>query len=80
MIIDDNTSVSSITWGQLKTLINKPTYVYGIEGIMSLFNVCQKTASVYAKTIIKDAVMQRGRTIVVDADKAMRLFADKKNK
>lgn len=50
-------------------------YVYGLRGIMQLFNVSNMTAQRYKKTIIKDAVSQNGRKIVVDADKALELFA-----
>ena len=50
-------------------------YVYGLRSIMQLFNVSNMTAQRYKKTIIKDAVSQNGRKIVVDADKALELFA-----
>lgn len=49
-------------------------YVYGLKGIMELFNVSNMTAQRYKRTIIKDAVSQNGRKIVVDADKAVALF------
>lgn len=52
--------------------------VYGIRGIQELFNVSYKTAHIYKETIIKDAVYQQGRKIVVDADKALELFKKKK--
>lgn len=55
-----------------------PTYVYGIKGIMRLFNVSNVTAQRYKRTIIKDAVCQNGRTIVVNADLALKLFNEKK--
>ena len=50
-------------------------YVYGLRGIMELFNVSNMTAQRYKRTIIKDAVSQNGRKIVVDAEKALELFA-----
>ncbi len=50
-------------------------YVYGLRGIMQLFNVSNMTAQRYKRTIIKDAVSQNGRKIVVDAEKALELFA-----
>ena len=49
-------------------------YVYGLKGIQELFNVSHGTAQKYKDGIIKDAVFQSGRKIVVDADKAMELF------
>lgn len=49
-------------------------YVYGLRGIMRLFNVSNMTAQRYKNGIIKDAVTQYGRKIVVDADKALELF------
>ena len=49
-------------------------YVYGLKGIQELFNVSHGTAQRYKDGIIKDAVFQSGRKIVVDADKAMELF------
>ena len=49
-------------------------YIYGLRGIRQLFNVSHTTAQRYKDTIIKDAVLQQGRRIIVDADKAMELF------
>ena len=49
-------------------------YVYGLRGIQELFNVSHLTAQRYKDGIIKDAVYQSGRKIVVDADKAIELF------
>lgn len=49
-------------------------YVYGIKGIQELFNVSHPTAQKYKDGIIKDAVFQSGRKIVVDVDKALELF------
>lgn len=50
-------------------------YCYGLKGIMDLFHVSNMTAQKYKRTIIKDAVKQNGRKIVVDAEKALALFA-----
>lgn len=49
-------------------------YVYGLKGIEELFNVSHATAQKFKDGILKDAVYQSGRTIVVDADKALELF------
>lgn len=53
-------------------------YVYGIKGIMDLFNVSKVTAGRYKKGVIREAVSQSGRIIVVDADKALQLFNARK--
>lgn len=49
-------------------------FVYGLAGIRSLFNCSHLTAQRYKDGLIKDAVYQHGRKIVVDADKALELF------
>ena len=66
----DTTRVAS------KELVTEPgkRYVYGLRGIRELFNVSHATAQKYKDGIIKDAVFQSGRKIVVDADKALELF------
>ena len=46
-------------------------YVYGLRGIMQLFNVSNMTAQRYKNGIIKGAVTRDGRKIVVDAEKAL---------
>lgn len=53
-------------------------YVYGLRGIRELFHVSTRTAHIYKNTIIKDAVYQSGRTIVVDVDKALSLFDERR--
>ena len=84
------TPVAQMTAGQLIDLMNtkgasvmaaaqagreKPgRYVYGLRGIMQLFNVSNMTAQRYKNGILKDAVKQYGRKIVVDVDKALELF------
>ena len=54
----------------------KPTgrLVYGLKGIRDLFGVSHLTAQRYKDGIIKEAVRQYGRKIVVDADLALKLF------
>jgi len=61
-----------------KTPKSVSRYVYGLRGIMQLFNVSNVTAQRYKNGIIKDAVKQYGRKIVVDADLALKLFAEAK--
>lgn len=55
-------------------------YVYGIKGIMRLFGVSNVTAQRYKRGIIKEAVSQQGRIIVVDEDKALQLFKQHKER
>ena len=55
-------------------------YVYGLKGIQELFNVSHLTAQRYKDGIIKDAVYQSGRKIVVDVDKAIELFNEKRGR
>lgn len=88
MIITNDTPVTFLTVGQLKEILradqsvspqptvhaDTKTYVYGLRGIRNLFGVSHATAQRYKDTIIKDAVSQNGRIIVVDADKALELF------
>jgi Protein of unknown function (DUF3853) len=89
-IINKETPIAMLTVGQLMELLNsekkqetvsKPEsskrLVYGLHGIRNLFNVSHATAFRYKETIIKDAVSQQGRKIVVDVDKALELFNSK---
>jgi hypothetical protein len=86
--ISNDTPLAMLTVGQLLELVKtaqKPdpqtaetekerVYVYGLRGIRKLFNVSHATAQRYKDTIIKGAVMQQGRKIIIDADKALALF------
>lgn len=54
--------------------------VYGLRGIQSLFNCSHKQAQFYKDKIIKEAVKQNGRKIVVDADYALELFNQRRAK
>lgn len=87
MNVTEQTPLSFLTVGQFMELLNtgkqnapvavqesEKRYVYGLRGIRQLFNVSHATAQRYKDTIIKDAVLQQGRKIIVDADKAMELF------
>lgn len=53
-------------------------YVYGLKGIMELFGVSNVTAQRYKRGLIREAVSQNGRIIVVDADRALQLFRERK--
>lgn len=86
--INDQTPIVMLTVGQLKELLlglpkEKPVqkdyterkYVFGLKGIRDEFNVSHATAYKYKNTILKDAVIQNGRKIIVDVEKARLLFA-----
>jgi len=91
MHISDNTPIFHLTVGQFKELLeqDKPKgviaqfdttqkkHVYGLKGIRDLFNVSHATAQKYKDGILKDAVTQFGRKIIVDVEKAHELFAAK---
>ena len=51
-------------------------YVHGVCGIKQLFNCSYPTAHKLKETILKPAIKQQGRVIVVDVDHAMKLFAE----
>lgn len=91
MDLNDNTPIAMLTVRQLKevlklnsnkeeiTLIDhtQKKFVYGLKGIRELFQVSHATAQKYKDTVIKDAIIQHGRKIIVDADKALELFSKK---
>ena len=91
MKVDYQTPLAMLTVGQLdeflaerfKTLNSSPTtpkrYVYGLEGICSIFNCRLNKAQELKKGIIKDAVTQHGRKIMVDVDKAIALYEAAEN-
>lgn len=90
MFYDDTTPIAALTVADLKALIaglntDKPRqpeqktarYVYGLQGIRDIFGCSYATAQRYKNTFLKDAIIQNGRKIVIDVDKAMRLFAQR---
>lgn len=54
-----------------------PQVMYGLKGIMSIFNVSKATASRYANNHIKGAVTKNGNVIIIDVHEALRLFGVK---
>lgn len=85
--ISNETPLSFLTVGQFLELLNtgkqpekvivsdsSKRLVYGLHGVRKLFNVSHATAQRYKDTIIKGAVSQQGRKIVIDVDKALELF------
>lgn len=61
---------------------NRPTgrLVYGLKGVADLFGCSHKTAQYYKDHVIREAVSQNGRKIVVDADLALKLFNERRAK
>lgn len=52
-----------------------PKYVYGIRGIANLLNCSISTANrIKQRGVIDQAIIQQGRTIIVDAEKALDLL------
>ncbi len=84
--INDTTKLSELTVGELRDLVravleesvqNKRT-VHGLQGLADLLGVSVTTVKRY-RGLLSPAIAQRGRTIVVDADRALKLWAGKRN-
>ena len=87
--IEESTPLAMMTLGQLLDALElrKPAsaqgeglkhYVYGLRGIQDLFGVSHKTAQQYKNSWLSSACMQSGRKIVVDADRAIQLFKERR--
>lgn len=56
---------------------NLPRYVYGIRGIANLLDCSISTANrIKKKGTLDDAIIQQGRTIMLDVDKALQLLKE----
>ncbi len=86
-VINDGTPIVTLTLGQLKealqpqqaampdlTAYTPEAHVFGLRGIMKLLGVSKATAQRYKDGILRPSVMQNGRKIVVDKQKAIELF------
>ena len=87
MGIVEETPLAMMTLGQLldalseraKTVeADRHNYIYGLSGIQNLFGVSHKTAQLWKNTWLAPACMQSGRKIIIDADKAMELFKERR--
>jgi hypothetical protein len=93
MDIDRNTPIWQLTLGDFLQAFQKYTepsnkieietvekkeYVYGINGLADLIG-CSKTHASRLKSqgIFDEAIIQRGRTIIIDKEKALELFNNK---
>ncbi len=93
MLFDDTTPIAALTVADLKRLLlelreeapastkkaENRRYVYGLQGIKDLFGCSHATAQRYKDTILKDAIIQNGRKILVDVELAMKLFNERRN-
>ena len=92
-IINENTRLIDITLGDLaeflllqpKTVVvqqqPEKRYVHGINGIAELFGCSRATAfEIKRSGKINEAISQTGKTIIVDAEKALSLIKLKKDK
>ena len=63
---------------QEQEVIEKKEYVYGINGLADLIG-CSKTHASRLKSqgIFDEAIIQRGRKIIIDREKALELFNNK---
>lgn len=72
----DKSAISGIT----ENLVSDkkfPSVMYGLDGIRELFGVGKTQAWKLKETVIKDAVVQRGKVIIIDTRKALMLFGMK---
>lgn len=90
MTINNETPIAMLTVGQLKEVLNlveqpekvvkidttTKQYVYGLKGIREVFQVSHATAQKYKDGILKKAVTQYGRKIILDVDMARMLFKE----
>ncbi len=84
--LDYSTPLAMMTLGQLVEVIRQTTppvpqqkdqiFVYGLRGIQELFGVSHKTAQHWKNTWLAPACLQLGKTIIVDREKALKLFEE----
>lgn len=87
MELNKDTRIIDMTLGQFEDWMKsmgfqpasasqKKNLVYGLAGIMKLFNCSEQTAVRLRNGVIKDAVSQpvKGGKLVIDADKALLLY------
>lgn len=64
----------------VQTGVAQKHLVYGLRGIQELLGCSYKSAQYYKDHVIREAVSQNGRKIVVNADKALELFNQRRTK
>lgn len=63
--------------GNPKTIISGgpfPPILYGLDGVMSVFDVSKPTASRYVNGLIRESVCRKGRVLLIDTRKALECF------
>lgn len=81
--IPPNTPLTNLTVEQFLDLLKsqqqkKKEFVYGLKGLAKLLGVCRATASnIKASGILDEAIFQKGKTIIIDKEKALELFGQK---
>lgn len=75
-IVSDAVSNAIAKVNPAKEAKDEPVYLVGLGGICKFFGCSKPQAIWYKKHVFPEAVMQCGRTILVDRDKAVTLFAE----
>ncbi|GGP06724.1 hypothetical protein GCM10010992_27740 [Cloacibacterium rupense] len=61
-----------------KKVIQSDKYEYGLKGIAKIFGCSvSKASEIKSSGILDDAIIQRGNIIIIDKQKALKLFAKK---
>ena len=79
-MFDEHLHTTNIQTAHVQTGAAPKHLVYGLRGIQELLGCSHKSAQYYKDHVIRDAVSQNGRKIVVDADKALELFNQRRAK
>lgn len=86
--ITDDTPIVMLTVRQLKDIINgikqpdiskvedytRKRYLFGLKGIRDEFSISHATAQKWKDGILKEAIVQHGRKIITDTEKAYELL------
>lgn len=75
-IVSDAVSEAIAKVNPAKEAKGEPVYLVGLGGICEFFGCSKPQAIWYKKHVFPEAVIQCGRTILVDRDKALALFAE----
>lgn len=82
---NDNTRISDLTVGELRDLVRamleesvQPRMVHGLQGLADLLGVSMSTVK-RNRGLLSPAIAQRGRSILIDVDKALKLWAGRRN-
>lgn len=82
-MIDKQKKISELTVGEFLELQNhsksdKKEYVYGLKGLAKILGCSHSKASAIKQTgILNDAIYQNGNIIIIDKEKALKLFGNK---